>query len=230
MKISIIIPVLNEERNIAKIIKYLIANSNKKYSKEIIVVDGGSIDNTINIIKEFPEVIIEHSVKGRGIQMNVGARIATGDILYFLHCDSFPPNGFDKLIINSVLDGYLSGCFKMKFDSNHIVLKVSQWFTKFNFKSCRGGDQSLFVTKELFFNTNGYNENLTIYEDNDLIFRLYEHSNFKVIQENVITSARRYRENGFFKLQFHFAIIHLLHRTKIYNQNQIVDYYKKNIR
>jgi hypothetical protein len=63
-----------------------------------------------------------------------------------------------------------------------------------------------------------------------LVFRLYENSNFKVIQENLITSARRYRENGFFKLQFHFAIIHLLYRTKIYNQNQIVDYYKKNIR
>lgn len=228
MKISIIIPVLNEEKNISKCIAHLIANSNN--NKEIIVVDGGSKDNTISEVKKHPEVIIEHAAKGRAIQMNAGARIATGEVLYFLHCDSFPPKGYDKFITEAVLEGNAAGCFKMKFDNNHLVLKISQWFTKFNFKSCRGGDQSLFVTKELFFNLNGYNEKLIIYEDNDLIFRLYENSNFKVIQENIITSARRYNDNGFFRLQFHFMMIHLLYRFKIYNQEQIVSYYKKNIR
>ena len=82
MKISIIIPVLNEEKNISKCIAHLIANSNN--NKEIIVVDGGSKDNTISEVKKHPEVIIEHAAKGRAIQMNVGARIATGEILYFL--------------------------------------------------------------------------------------------------------------------------------------------------
>ena len=229
MKISIIIPVLNEQKNSENIIKHLRENANKENIKEIIFVDGGSIDKTVEVITKYPEVILIKSERGRAIQMNSGAKKASGDILYFLHCDSFPPKHFDTFMIQSVLKGYSSGCFKMKFDSNHIVLKISEWFTKFNSKSCRGGDQSLFVTKKVFQNLKGFNEDFVIYEDNEFIFRLYKETKFTVIQKNIITSSRRYRENGFFKLQFHFMIIHVLYRLKIFNQTQIVTYYKRNI-
>lgn len=229
MKISIIIPVLNEQKNSENIIKYLRENANKENIKEIIFVDGGSIDKTVEVITKYPEVILIKSERGRAIQMNSGAKKASGDILYFLHCDSFSPKHFDTFMIQSVLKGYSSGCFKMKFDSNHIVLKISEWFTKFNSKSCRGGDQSLFVTKKVFQNLKGFNEDFVIYEDNEFIFRLYKKTKFTVIQKNIITSSRRYRENGFFKLQFHFMIIHVLYRLKIFNQTQIVTYYKRNI-
>ncbi len=230
MKLSIIIPVLNEENSITKILDYLQQIVSSDYVKEIFVVDGGSMDRTLSLLEAYPKVIVLNSKKGRAIQMNFGASMATGEILYFLHCDSFPPKDFDKKIIQKVQKGKLCGCFKMKFDSNHILLKFLQWFTKFNLKSCRGGDQSLFVEKFLFQKLNGFNEDFLVYEDNEFIFRLYEKSKFTVIQENLITSSRRYKENGFWKLQYHFLIIHLLYNLKIYNQKNIFSYYKRNIK
>lgn len=206
--ISIIIPVLNEVENISKLIQHLTLQSTTSIIKEIIVVDGGSIDNTIEIAKSLNTKVI-NSRKGRAIQMNLGAKQAKGSILYFLHADSFPPNGFDRMIFLEVNNRNLAGCFKMKFDSKHWWLKLAGWFTKFNWKACRGGDQSLFITKELFEELQGFNESYTIYEDVDLINKLYSKNQFKVIQEPIITSARRYRENGISKLQFHFWMIYL---------------------
>ena len=228
MTISIIIPILNEENSIAKLLNYLIEILNPEFIKEIIIVDGGSKDRTIEILKKYPSIKIIHSKKGRSIQINTGAKNATSDILYFLHCDTFPPRNFDAEIVNQVQNGNLSGCFKMKFDSNHIVLKVSQWFTQFNFKFCRGGDQSLFIERNLFEKLNGFDENLSIYEDNEFVSRLYKNSKFTVIQKSVTTSARKYLKNGVFKLQFHFFMIHLMHRLKFKN-TILQEYYSKNI-
>jgi glycosyltransferase involved in cell wall biosynthesis len=153
--ISIIIPVINEEKNIAALLDYLLKIQNTNIILEIIVVDGKSIDTTKTIIQSYKEIVYLESEKGRAVQMNAGAKKANGNILYFLHCDSFPPTNFEQQIINEIKNKNFAGCFKMKFDSNHLVLKVSQWFTQFNFKVCRGGDQSLFITKDLFLDLKG---------------------------------------------------------------------------
>lgn len=229
MKISIIIPVLNEENSIAKILDYLLEIQNPEFTSEIIVVDGGSKDNTLQILENYPEIKIYQSEKSRAKQMNFGAKNANSEIFYFLHCDTFPPKNFDSEIVNKVQNGKISGCFKMKFDNNHIVLKVSQWFTKFNFQAFRGGDQSLFVEKQLFEKLNGFNENLIIYEDNELIARLYKNSKFTIIQKIVTTSARKYVKNGIWTLQFHFLMIHIKYWLGS-SQENLVKYYQKNIK
>ena len=225
--ISIIIPVLNEAENIPKLIQHLSLQSTTNIIEEIIIVDGGSRDNTIEIAKLLTTKVI-NSRKGRAIQMNLGAKHARGSILYFLHADSFPPSGFDRLIFQEIKNGNQAGCFKMKFDSNHWWLHLAGWFTKFNWKACRGGDQSLFITKELFEELQGYDENFTIYEDIDLINKLYAKNEFTVIQQPIITSARRYRKKGIVKLQTHFWMIYL---KKFFgaSANDLNNYYNKYI-
>ncbi len=211
--ISIIIPTLNEAVNIKRLLLHLLHSSSTNNISEIIVVDCGSDDDTQNIITDFiktnTQVQLFTSERGRAKQMNQGARNTNGDILYFLHADSFPPVNFDQLIIDEVENGNLAGCFKMKFDCNHWWLKLAGWLTQFKWRACRGGDQSQFITKGLFNELGCFNEQFTVYEDNDLINKLYARKQFVVIPEWITTSARRYETNGVWKLQYHFWTIYV---------------------
>lgn len=239
-KISIIIPVLNEETNIGKLLEHLLANSSAKHITEIIVVDGGSKDQTLSIVNSFSSVhnssskkafhFIDaqiknnktsdtknlktniktlNSKKGRARQMNWGAKHALGNILYFLHADSFPPKHFDQHIINEIQKGNAAGCFRMQFNSRHWWLKLASWFTQFSWRPCRGGDQSQFITKDLFYEIGGFDENYFIYEDNILINQLYSRKQYVVINKTIKTSARMYEKHGVWKLQFFYWSIYV---------------------
>lgn len=228
-KISIIIPIFNEVDAIHRLLLHIENVVSKTIPYEIIVVDGGSTDASSKQVQNSKSAILIPSEKGRAKQMNAGAKHASGNILYFLHCDSFPPKNFDVAIVKEIDRGNLAGCFRMKFDYNHPVLLVSQWFTRFNHISCRGGDQSLFVTKELFDKIKGFNESYIIYEDNEIIKRLYQEQQFVVIPKYLITSARRYRINGAWKLQYHFTVIHLKRKLG-HSVESLLDYYRKNVK
>lgn len=234
LKISIIIPILNESENIGSLLSCLIENSNPKNIQEILVVDGGSKDGSQEIVTHFmqtknlPHLTLINSVKGRAKQMNVGAEKARGEILYFLHADSYPPQDYDQFIINEAKKGFLAGCFRMKFDSDHPILKFSQWFTRFNYKCCRGGDQSLYILECVFKKLKGYDENYIIYEDCEFINRIYDIVPFKVMPETITTSSRRYNKNGTWKLQYHFTVIHLKKWLGASPEN-LSSYYFKNI-
>lgn len=233
-RISIIIPVLNEAETIGALLLHLREYAFAKANiSEIIVVDGGSRDGTAEEISAFQnssEITVEFltSKKGRARQMNAGAAKAKEEILYFLHADSFPPRDYDRFIIEEVTSGHLAGCFKMKFDATHWWLQLAGWFTQFNWRACRGGDQSQFITRELFAEVGGYDERFTIYEDNDLINKLYARNQFVVIQEWLTTSARRYDENGVWKLQYHFFGIYL-RKWFGASAEDLHEYYLKNI-
>lgn len=227
-KISIIIPIYNEADTIANLLNYLLNTASKKNISEIIIVDGGSTDDSIKIVSTFKNITLIHSEKGRAKQMNTGSKNASGNILYFLHADSFPPKNFDNLIIDEVNKGHLAGCFKMQFDSNHWWLQLMGWFTKFPWFICRGGDQSLFVTKELFQKIGGFNESYIIYEDNIIIKKLFAATSFKVIQKPILTSARLYKKYGVWKLQYHFFMVHLKYWLGA-DAKALHIYYKKHI-
>ncbi|WNH08164.1 TIGR04283 family arsenosugar biosynthesis glycosyltransferase [Thalassobellus suaedae] len=231
--ISIIIPIINEADNISNLLNHLLKSASEKNISEILIVDGGSRDGSQDIVQSFEslnnfKILLLNSKKGRAKQMNLGAKHAKGNILYFLHADSFPPKNFDTFIINQVNKDNLAGCFKMRFNSNHVWLKMASWFTQFNWKSFRGGDQSLFITPLLFNKIGGFNEAFTIYEDNDFIRKLYTRNQFVVIQEWITTSARCYNTNGIYKLQYHYWSIHIKKwlgaSPKVLN-----DYYHKHI-
>lgn len=258
-KISIIIPVLNEEAYIAKLLEHLLANSSSKNISEIIVVDGGSNDNTPNIIKAFSsfhnienkkafhyidsqtidtetttalnlrtKLLLLNSEKGRAKQMNLGAKHAKGDILYFLHADSFPPKYFDELIIKEVQKENLAGCFRMQFNSKHWWLLLASWLTKFRWRPCRGGDQSQFIIKGLFNDIGGFDERYIIYEDNILINELYTRNQFVVINKKIETSARLYKTHGVWKLQYFYWRIYLK-KWMGADANALYDYYESKI-
>ncbi|HLV38673.1 TIGR04283 family arsenosugar biosynthesis glycosyltransferase [Xanthomarina sp.] len=215
-RISIIIPILNEAENITNLLQHLTGHSKPENIAEIIVVDGGSIDGSQDIVGLFinsgiskPNIQLLSSLKGRAKQMNLGAAAASGSVLYFLHADSFPPKNFDQLIIDEIQKEQLAGCFKMRFNSNHWWLQLASWLTQFSWRACRGGDQSQFIYKKLFNEIGGFNEEFIIYEDNDLINKLYARKQFVVIQAWLTTSARRYQTHGIWKLQYHFWTIYV---------------------
>lgn len=208
-QISIIIPVYNEVARIGVLIDYLKQNASTENIADLIVVDGGSTDGSQNSIAKLENTALIPSKKGRAKQMNCGAKQATGNILYFLHADSFPPKHFDQYIIKAVENNNSAGCFIMRFNSKHWWLKLAGFLTQLPFKSCRGGDQSLFVTKSLFNTIGGFDESYTIYEDNDFISKLYARKQFVVIKKWLTTSARHYNSHGVWRLQYHFGVIHL---------------------
>lgn len=232
-KISIIIPTWNEAEGITTLLQHLDDMTCGKLIMEVIIADGGSNDNTCEVAKKFRaahfSVITTKAPKGRAAQQNYGASLAKGNILYFLHADSYPPAGFDREIIDAVFSGYHAGCFRMEFDEAHLLLKCSQWFTRFNFPLCRGGDQSLFITRNLFEKMGGFNEQYTIYEDGEFHARLYkERVPFKILHPPIITSSRRYLKNGFWKLQYHYTCVHLMYRIG-YGPDALRNYYQRHI-
>ncbi len=234
MKISIIIPILNEAATIGKLLSHLVNSTNSKDTiKEIIIADGGSVDDSRKAIQSFAKtqttpIHIILSKKGRAIQMNSGASEASGEIFYFLHADSFPPKGYDNDILREIQKGNEAGCFRMKFDSNHWWLRFLGWLTQFKNKRCRGGDQSQFITASLFKQIDGYDEAYLVYEDNDLVDRLFAINKFVIIPKYVITSARRYREVGVWRLQYHFLNIHM-RRWMGATSKDLYRYYKEKV-
>ena len=227
-KVSIIIPVLNEEAFIGQLLQHLIQNSSKQNIADIIVVDGGSSDKSQTIVNSFAEVTLLASEKGRAKQLNKGAQLAQGDVLYFLHADAFPPKDFDKYILHEIRKGNSAGCFRMEFNNNHWWLQLTSWLTQFNWRPCRGGDQSQFITKALFQDIGGYNEDYIIYEDNILINELYRRKEFVVINKKIKTSARLYKKVGVWRLQYHFIRIYMK-RWLGADAADLYNYYKEHI-
>ena len=206
--LSIIVPILNEATVLPSFIETLLANS--FYENQLIFVDGGSVDGGAEYISSHEKCTLLKSEKGRAKQMNIGAKAAQFDLLYFLHVDSIPPKNFDRHILEKNRQGEKAGCFRMQFDSNHIALRCTAFATRFNNRFCRGGDQSLFIDKTLFNQLNGYNELYQVCEDGEFIDRIYKQNGFCVLPHKITTSARRFEENGVWQLQFHHGIIHLM--------------------
>jgi len=227
--ISIIIPTYNEEESIAKTLESIQLNGNVNLIKEIIVVDGGSTDQTIQKAQGYGVKIIISQKKGRATQMNEGAAAASEKILHFIHADSQLPNHFDTDVIGAVNNGYEAGCFRLAFDYDHWFLKLNCWFTRFDRSAFHYGDQSLFITRDLFNKVHGFNEKYIVFEDLDIIRRIKNHCKFKIHKKNIITSARKYVENGVFKMQMVFYKMYIMEQLGA-SQKMLVNVLRTNIK
>ena len=225
LKISVIIPTLNEAKTIGKLVSHLFSNSSNTL-EEIIVVDGGSKDATIEKANEAGAKVIQCTRCGRATQMNEGAKNATGDILYFVHSDTLPPKCYLADIRKAIQEGFSIGCFRSTFDSKKPLLKLNGYFSRFDQLWCRGGDQALFVTHSLFEELGGYKDHFLIMEEYDFIIRARKKQAFKIIPNEVLVSARKYDERSFFKVQFANLVVFNMFRFGA-SQEAMVRTYKR---
>lgn len=202
MFISVIIPTLNEEKHIGALLSFL-TNHSQNNRFEVIVVDGGSSDKTIPILQEFPSItVLQTKIASRAHQMNEGAQSALGDVLYFVHADTQLINSFVDDITDAVQEGYKCGCYRFKFSQpKNPLLHINGFFTRFPFQWCRGGDQTLFVTKDCFTELNGFDEAYVIMEDYDILDRILLKERLKIIPKSIFVSTRKYEKNSYMKVQ-----------------------------
>jgi len=203
-KLSVIIPTYQEEKYITATLFKLV---NIKPTIEIVVVDGGSPDNTINIAKKFTREVYQIQERGISRARNHGAKKANANILLFLDADVHPPPNFVEKVLETFNDPTVVGatCHIMPAQSRlaefaffHFYNHLIQLCTKFKPHS-RG--EFLAVRKNDFLKVNGFNENMPCLEDHDLAYRLSKRGKFMFIRDlTVHESLRRFRKLGFFKV------------------------------
>ena len=195
MAISIIIPVLNEATLIADTLLSL--QPLRASGHELIVADGGSTDGSAILSQPLADQVIK-SPCGRSQQMNRGAKAANGEILLFLHADTFLPRGADRMIIQG-MDGRKKvwGRFDVELLGKHPLLRMVEFLMNLRsrFFGIATGDQGIFVRRELFERVGGFPE-IDLMEDIALSKILKKWSRPLCLWQRVLTSSRRWETKG----------------------------------
>ncbi|MEX2303242.1 MAG: TIGR04283 family arsenosugar biosynthesis glycosyltransferase [Bryobacterales bacterium] len=191
--VSIIIPVLNE----AELLRVLLGRLTRETGEfEIVVADGGSTDATEDILSEFPNVRKTVTLPGRGLQMNAGARAARGEVLVFLHCDTYAPPGaiaeLPALLSSQNAD---FGAFRIRFDPPVWLPRLLAVATRVPSPWCCFGDQAIFVRADFFFSTGGFPE-IPLLEDVHWVRAAGKRGRMVRSRHAVVSSARRFEKIG----------------------------------
>lgn len=194
MKISIIIPVLNEEKTLSYLLNQL--QSFDAGNHEVIVVDGGSFDNSLFIAQEKATTVIV-SKPGRAVQMNSGADVATGDVFLFLHVDTILPESALSTVSSSCIKDNCWGRFDVRLSSDKFVYRLIESLINLRSRltSIATGDQAIFIKRDLFNRLNGFPE-IALMEDVAFSKRLKKYSAPVCLKNRVITSSRRWETKG----------------------------------
>lgn len=193
MRISVIVPVLNEEGVLAA----TLAAARGPAVCEVIVVDGGSSDATVSVARRGVDRVIT-SERGRAIQMNAGASVASGDVLLFVHADTLLPAGFDAAIVGVLANGeYVGGRFDVSLVPSSPLLYVTQGLINLRSRWTRiaTGDQAIFVRRRVFEEVGGFPA-IPLMEDLAFSRALKRKGSIACLREQVATSSRRWLQDG----------------------------------
>ncbi len=197
VKISVIVPIYNEEKTIERLQEQLLPLLGKC---EILLVDGGSTDGTLK--KILPGFILLHCPKGRAQQMNYGAERSSGDVLFFLHCDSeLPEKPLQE--IRRVMRDFQAGCFGVAFHSRNFFMFTCRVISNHRIKDRKVmfGDQGIFLERELFIEAGMYPE-IPVMEDYQLSLVLKEKGvKLGMCRKRIYTSDRRFPKGTIPKLE-----------------------------
>lgn len=202
MKISVIIPVLNEREHLPHTLEQFQAIS---VPFEIIVVDGGSTDGSRQWLAQQSGILVVDSERGRGRQLQAGAKIATGEVLLFLHADCHLPTQALAIIQQSLGNSaVVGGAFLIRFAEQRprslaIIAKGINARTKITRTAT--GDQGIFVRREIYETSGGF-ENWPLFEDVRFVTNLKNHGAFVILPAYIIISGRRYIANGPWRTTF----------------------------
>jgi rSAM/selenodomain-associated transferase 2 len=213
MRFSIIMPVLNEaavlENQLAHLTKQC---SNSHHDYEILIVDGGSSDDTVAIAERYGRVI--HNPRGRATQMNAGATAAQGDVLLFLHADtSLPDDAFTAIEGAFALPQVVAGAFRLCFDCNRWPYRLVAFTTNLRsrVRTVFTGDQGYFIRATSFQAVGGYPDQ-PLMEDLVIITRLRKIGKVILLPQKVTTSARRHKKIGLLHSVFFMWYLRTLYK------------------
>ena len=211
--LSIIIPTYNERDNLTLLLPHL---RSLAPDIEIILADSpASQDNLTDLAAQWKARYLRSASAGRAAQMNAGAAVATGQILYFVHADTRLHPDFLADIPMAILRGADLGCYRYTFDHYpHPLLYVNSFFTRFNKIWCRGGDQTLFIRRNTYDQLGGFDNQCLIMEDYDILQRAQNLGcRFHIIPKNVQVSARKYQTNSYWRVQWaNFTVMRMFLR------------------
>jgi rSAM/selenodomain-associated transferase 2/rSAM/selenodomain-associated transferase 1 len=194
--ISIVIPAINEEATIGNTIKKALSGKNV----EVILADGGSDDNTRELSARMGAQI-GMTQKGRALQMNEGARLASGDIVLFLHSDTTLPDDYDKDIRRALADPCIAaGAFRLSFDTDTPAMRLMALGANLRSRLFRlpYGDQALFVRRANFHEAGGFPKT-PIMEDVAFVQTMKKRGRISILPSRITTSSRRYKAMGTFR-------------------------------
>jgi len=218
VRISVIIPALNEERAIGATLAHTLQTLTPH---ELFVVDNQSIDATAEIAAPYARVLNGAATRGAGL--NAAAAVARGDILLFLHADTLLPPDAESVIKKTLQDPtVIGGAFRLRLDDTRKIARLvalsvnlrSAWLNTFF------GDQAMFVRREVFLQAGGYRE-WSVMEDLEILARLRRWGRLALVDAAVVTSARRHRRNGWVRTIATIWLISLLFRLGVPGQAMI---------
>lgn len=209
--ISVIIPVLNETKILDQSLSRL---TPQLKGHELIIVDGGSTDETPLIAKRYGQVI--SAERGRARQSNAGAAVARGDILLFLHADVWLDSGAIESVETTILAGYIGGAFKQQIEGDHPLYRLIEHAANFRAKRLRifYGDGGIFVHRTYFDQIGGFPD-IPIMEEVRFSRKLRRHGEVTLVEPGIHISPRRWQKNGILRTTLTNWFITLLYLLRV---------------